>query len=236
MDMDKYIDALYYEECKKHRDKFENEYYEHDNEDYNYEYEDGLKCLNPRFTTKSKDNKNDISKNKKAGPIIIPYSTDGSNTFNFEGSETMQSISVGFGASEALIIEPTGIIDGIADTGITAFNMSRPGCLDTLTVSAAIVDAILIPTGVTLTIVAQLYKAECNSSIFMPIPGTKIIIAPVVTTITARGTVFNGIRKNINYSLNLQERLALVFTTLIPNSFSNPFDFSTNLSGGVTIL
>ncbi|ASW43517.1 MAG: hypothetical protein GX895_12465 [Clostridiales bacterium] len=177
---------------------------------------------------------------KKIGPTIIPYSSDGEREFSFElingVTLTTLSTAIGFGDSALVTIQPTGLINGVDNDGMTAFVLPRAGCLQTLAVSATVTDPSEIPAGTIITIIAQLYKAQCNSSIFAPIPGTQIILAPSITSSTVVGTVFNGCVDNLNYSLNKLERLALVFSVSIPAAVDTEFNFAANLNGGVTIL
>mgnify|MGYP007011740958 CR=1 FL=1 len=138
----------------------------------------------------------DKCKNKKIGPTIIPYSSDGEREFVFDldngVTPTTFSFSVGFGGSESLLIQPSGIINGAGENGITAFTLPRSGCLESLSVSATITDVSDIPEETIITLTAQLFKAKCDSSIFIPIPETQIIPAPSITSTSLIGTVFNG--------------------------------------------
>jgi hypothetical protein len=193
----------------------------------------------------------------KLEPIIIPYSTDGFKTFTFDlinGSviETDDSTSLGFCSFSNITIEPTQVIDGTAGNGIIAFTAPRSGCIESLAISASINTPTGILAEVAAYITAQLYKAECNSSIFKPIPETKIVLAPSVNLNTTPGTVLNGIKENINSPLKVQDHLALVFSAILPagvqkrleqifpattpSGIATLFSFDANLSGGLTIL
>jgi len=185
----------------------------------------------------------DKCKNKKIGPTIIPYSSDGAKEFLFGQingvNQTTVSISVGFGDSREILTQstqPIDFINGAGENGITAFPLPRSGCLESLSVSATITDVSDIPEETIITLTAQLFKAKCDSSIFIPIPETQIILAPSITSTSLIGTVFNGSIKKINYPLNKLDHLALLFIASISTPVEDGFFFEANISGGITIV
>jgi len=188
VNFDRYIEELFYDECRRHRPYWihcHEDDYEDDYEDYYYDEYDGRIC---------------------------------------------------FGDGQDVIIQPSGIINGADEEGITAFTMPRNGCISKLAVSITVVSTTSIPDGTIVTITAELFKAKPNSSIFTPIPRSRVIVAPSIVTTTPQGTVFTEIVKNINYLLKEGKRLALVFTATIPAGVANTFGFRGVPSGGVTIL
>jgi hypothetical protein len=219
MDIYKYMDKLFYDEYEKHNYKLDYEY-----EDYEeYDYFDGY----------------DEDKNRNVSTTIIPYSTLGEEDFDFElsaGPNPIVSTALGFGDEVDVTIQPNGIIFALnGSEAIIAYTMPRNGCIRSLSATITISNATEIPIGTSVTIIAQLYKAEAGSIIFNPIPGAAVLFS-VITRNTPQGSSFTELNKKINYPLKEKERLALVFSATIPTVAISDFTVFTILDAGVGIL
>jgi len=257
MDIDKYIDVLYYEEFEKYDDDYdwydckEKDYKKHKAPRYRYEkcpvcpkpypqgcqygqgYQYAQQCPTCQYPGgMGYHRKCRLDKNRTASETWIPYATGPAADLVFATGATTASQAIGFGSSGTVLVSgPLGSIT-LTDPNF-AFAVPREACLRTLAAYLTVTTAPVEGLG-TVTIFAQLYRAEPGSNLFTPIPGATVAF-PAITSTTAVGTTFNGIVKGINYPLCEQDRLLLVYTATSTGAAAEGDTIGFTASAGVAI-
>jgi BclB C-terminal domain-containing protein len=240
MNMDKYIDALYYEEYGRFADDCF--------DPCEHKRPIKIRCIRgPRgpMGPKGKDGKDGRDgcpgkdgKDAIAPAPIIPFAS-GTEDFDLTVTPAIArpAEAIGFGDHNTVTITPaTGFIDLATFTPSNnfAFVMPRSGLLKTLEATfTTTITANSITSPVIVT--AQLYVAPQGSNVFTPIPSS-LITFPVFTNATGTQLVFNG-TANINYPVNQRDRVLLVYsaTSTVPVT-TGQTAISGTASAGLTIL
>jgi len=122
---------------------------------------------------------------------------------------------IGFGSSGSTLTTLSGNIDitgGPSELLNFAFSVPRDGTITSISAYFSTVDALSL-VGSEITIKAQLYSSNVPNNIFLPIPGSIVTLAPVLTGVVPVGDVSNGITSNISIPITVGTRLLLVFST-----------------------
>lgn len=249
MNIDKYIDALYYEEFEKYDDDYDFEWDEWKEKECKKRREPKFRCvkypvcpkhypqqyqscqcpaqIQPRY-------KCHIDKNRKASETWIPYASGADLDLTIAAGGTTASAAVGFGSSGAVTVATTLGTINLVNGSNFAFAVPREGCLRSFTAYLTVTGAIDATLGL-VTVYAQLYRAEAGSTLFTPIQGATITF-PAISSTTAAGTTFNGIIKGINYPLCEQDRLLLVYSaTSTTAAGADPITIPVTASAGISI-
>jgi BclB C-terminal domain-containing protein len=205
MDFDKYLDDLFYDELKRYDKGYYDDYIKVDKKEI-IKHKESL-CK------EKKDNKEE-----KVQASIIPYASGAPVELQVIQPNTTNA-NVGIVAFGNSFFWPVNVPSGtitIPTGGVVNFALTMPktGSIKSIAADFTLSEAETISSGAVI-IKTQLYKSFPPSNIFSAIPGTEVILTPLLTGIVPVGTIVTGIRKNIRIpELNEQTRLILVFSAV----------------------
>ncbi len=121
---------------------------------------------------------------------------------------------IGFGSSAQGFTALKSTIDLTNANGSLAcfaFDIPRTIAISAFSVSFSTTTALSL-TGSTVTINAQVYKAEGTSNVFSPIESTLVSLTPSLSGVVSIGTVLKGASKNTTVLVNQGSRLMVVLS------------------------